>query len=111
MTKKQIYDRYMSTVNMTYTELFNWSKTKCSKYASLSRFPIMRNLRLLRKPFSKWNNRDKIDALRTISFINRMKGVKRGKIICGNKYSRRDIALLNWAYNPFKSSKSIKYPK
>ena len=89
---------------MTYTQLFNWSKSKCSREASLSREPIMNNLRLLRKSFKKWRLRDFDDAKRTINFLKRMKKVKKGKIACG-KYSKRDIALKNWAYDPFMKNK------
>jgi len=101
MPKKEIYDKYKRYVNMTYSQLFNWSKTNCSKEASLDRTPIMRNLRLLRKPFKKWKIKEEIDAKKTISFIARMKKVPRGDKICG-KYSKRDIALKNWAFDPFR---------
>ena len=101
MPKKEIYSKYKQTVNMSYSELFKWSKTNCSKQASLDRTPITRNLRLLRKPFNKWNLQDEIDANKTISFIARMRKVPSGQKVC-NKYSKRDIALKNWAYDPFK---------
>jgi hypothetical protein len=101
MSNKEVYDKYKRTVNMSYSELLTWSKTVCSRKASLDRSPIRRNLRLLGKPFSKWTKNDVSDANRTISFVARMRKVRGGRIVCG-KYSRRDISLKNWAFDPFK---------
>jgi|SRR6056297_97619 len=96
----KVYDKYKKKTNMTFTELLIWSKNPASKLASLDRSPIRRNLRLLKKPKSKWNVQDVEDANKTISFISRMKKVKKGKKVSG-KLSKRDISLLNWAYNPY----------
>ena len=101
MVKKEVYDKYKRVTNMTYSELFRWSKGRASILASVDRKPIMRNLRLLRKPFKKWTARDEADANKTIAFIARMKKVPRGKQVV-DKYTKRDIALKNWAFNPFK---------
>lgn len=100
-----VYDKYKSTVNMTFTELKIWSQNPASKLASQDRSPLSRNLRLLGKPKGKWNMRDVDDARKTISFISRMKKVKRGKKVKG-KLSKRDIALLNWGFDPFKAKNS-----
>jgi len=97
----KVYSKYKDKTNMTYTELLIWSKNPASKKASLDRSPIRRNLRLLKKPKSQWTTQDIRDANKTISFISRMRKVKSGKKI-ENKLSKRDIALLNWAYNPYK---------
>lgn len=105
MKRKDIMRRYFNTVNMSYKELLEWSKNPNSYLASLDRRPIKRNLKLLKKDVKEWRSEDFIDANRTISFIGRMKKVKRGgiRIRIGNKiYSRRDIALKNWAFDPFK---------
>jgi len=104
VTQKEIdgvYSKYKDKTNMTFTELLIWSKNPVSKLASLDRSPITRNLRLLKKPKSKWTIRDLVDANKTISFISRMKKVKSGKKIDG-KLSKRDISLLNWGYSPYK---------
>lgn len=101
MPRKEVYNKYKRTVNMTYTEFFNWSKTNASKFASLDRSPITRNLRLLRKPFKKWTLRDEIDAKKTIAFIARMKEVPNGKTHYKG-LSKKSIALRNWAYNDSK---------
>lgn len=98
---KKTYNRYKNLTNMTYTELLIWSRNPASRKASLDRQPIKRNLRLLKKNKSDWNLLDVKDANKTISFISRMKKVPRGKKVHKN-LSKRDISLLNWAYNPFK---------
>lgn len=97
----KVYRKYKQKSNMTYTELLIWSKNPASKLASLDRTPIIRNLRLLKKRKSFWTTKDIEDAKKTITFISRMKKVKRGKPVFKN-LSKRDISLLNWAYNPFK---------
>ena len=37
----EVYKKYHDTVNMSYSELEAWSKTECSKKASLDRGPIV----------------------------------------------------------------------
>ena len=97
----KVYKKYKRLINMSYIELLTWSKNKASRKASINRNPIRRNLRLLKKNKTDWNMRDVKDAKKTISFISRMKKVKRGQKVY-KELSKRDIALLNWAYNPFK---------
>jgi len=55
----KVYTKYHQTVNMSASELEEWSKNPCSKKASVSRAPIKRNLRLLRKKREDWT---KVDA-------------------------------------------------
>jgi len=103
----EVYSKYKSTVNMSYSSLKKWSESPCSKTASLSRGPIERNLRLLSKKKSEWTMSDVKSANRTISFVSRMKGMEQGKktnikkdgrqITCPSK---RDVSLMNWAYRP-----------
>lgn len=97
----RVYKKYKNSVNMSFMELTIWAKNPVSKKASLNREPIKRNLKLLSKKKSNWNLRDVREANKTISFIARMKKVKRGKIVDKN-LSKRDISLLNWGFNPFK---------
>lgn len=101
---ESVYDRYHDTVNMTYSELFRWSKTSCSYKASLDRSPIERNLILLHKKRSEWDIFDEKAAKRTISFVARMRGVYPGKRIVCKEYgfSKRDVSLVNWGYDPRK---------
>lgn len=94
-----VYRKYRANVNMTCGQLRSWSKSRCSKKASLSRKPIQRNLRLLCKPKSKWTARDVRDAKRTIAFNQRMKGVKAGEPAAKGCPSRRTISLKNWAWD------------
>lgn len=98
----KIYKEYKEETNMTYNELLKWSKNPCSKKASLSRDPIKRNLRLLKKNKSEWTKKDVEDAKRTINFINRMRGSEAGDEIKGCGVSKKTISLKNWAYNPNK---------
>jgi len=57
---------------MSYSELMNWSKTECSRKASLSRKPIERNLALLSKDKEDWTDKDLTEANKTIAFVARM---------------------------------------
>ncbi len=98
----EVFTKYKSIVNMSYSELEAWSNTECSKKASLDRSPITRNLRLLSKKKEDWTNADAEDANRTISFVSRMKGAEQGKPASEGCPSKRDISLKNWAYNPSK---------
>lgn len=93
------YNKYHSMVNMSYSELYAWSKTPCSKKASLSREPIRRNLRLLKKPREKWTMKDVRDANKTISYLSRAKKIKSKNIVDDCGLTRNEIALANWGYN------------
>lgn len=101
-TIDEVYAKYHDTVNMSYSELEAWSKTECSKKASLDRSPIERNLNLLSKKKSDWGAAEVKSANRTISFVSRMKGAEQGKPVSDGCPSKRDISLKNWAYNPSK---------
>lgn len=83
---------------MSYSELLKWSKTDCSKKASLDRKPIKRNLMLLYTPKSNWGKYQVREANKVISYLARAKKIKSSKVIC-NGYTRNEIALKNWAYN------------
>ncbi len=98
----EVYSKYKSVTNMGYAELEAWSKTECSKKASLDRSPIERNLRLLSKKKEDWTAKDVEDANRTISFVSRMKGAEQGEPAAEGCPSKRDISLKNWAYDPSK---------
>jgi hypothetical protein len=107
----EVYKKYHSTVNMSYSQLLDWSKKDISKQASLSRDPINNNLRLLGKNKDDWTDGDISLANNTIQFVSRMKGNARGNNIkIDGKdmgISARDVSLMNWAYNPNLSSRSI----
>jgi hypothetical protein len=104
INEESVYEKYHRYVNMTYTELLKWSNTKCSYKASLDRSPIERNLILLKKKKNDWTSLDEQQAKRTISFIARMRGMPSGKRIVCKEYglSKRDVSLLNWAFDPRK---------
>ena len=98
----EVYAKYHNTVNMSYSELEAWSKTDCSKLASLDRSPITRNLNLLSKKKSEWGATEVKSANKTISFVSRMKNMEQGQPVSDKCPSKRDISLKNWAYNPKK---------
>lgn len=98
----EVYAKYQDTVNMSFSELEAWSKTECSKLASLDRSPINRNLRLLSTKKADWGANEVKSANRTISFVSRMKNMEQGKPVNKTCPSKRDISLKNWAYNPNK---------
>jgi hypothetical protein len=99
----RVWDDYHDAVNMTASELETWAENPCSREASLTRAPIDRNLRLLRKPKREWDQRDIRDAKRTISFVARMSAGEQGDPVSDDcPLSRRDISLLNWAFDPRK---------
>ena len=96
-----VYSKYKKAVNMTYRELKIWSENPLSKKASLTREPIKRNLRLLKKNKNTWNLKDVKDANKTISYLARAKKIKSKNFIKG-KLTKNDIALRNWAFDRFK---------
>lgn len=98
----EVYAKYHDTVNMSFSELEAWSKSECSKLASLDRSPINRNLRLLKTKKEDWGANEVKAANRTISFVSRMKNMEQGKPVNKTCPSKRDISLKNWAYNPNK---------
>lgn len=111
--RDEVYSKYKDTVNMSASELERWSKNPCAKLASLDRSPITRNLRILRKNKGQWTPADVRDANRTISFVSRMRGMPKGTPVrvASEEYpngcpSKRDISLLNWAYDPRKTRKA-----
>lgn len=97
-----VYAKYHQTVNMSFGELERWSKTECSKTASLDRSPIERNLKLLSTKKEDWGANEVKSANRTISFVSRMKNMENGPEQSMGCPSKRDVSLRNWAYNPNK---------
>lgn len=97
----RVYRKYKKVTNMSYNEFLIWSKNPLSKKASLSREPIRRNLRLLKKNKSDWDLQDVKAANKTISYLARAKKIKSKNFIKG-KLTKNDIALRNWAYDKFK---------
>ncbi len=101
-----VYEEWSNHVNMTASDLQDWSKNPCSREASLDpKAVIKRNLRLLETPKSEWDEDDVSDAKRTISFISRMRGMRpdrprQGPHGCPSEWA---ISLLNWGFNPFDS--------
>jgi hypothetical protein len=101
-----VYSNWSQAVNMTASELREWSENPCSREASIDPVAVIkRNLRLLEKDKDEWERDDISDAKRTISFIARMRGAKPGQPRdgphgCPSKWA---ISLMNWSHNPFDS--------
>ena len=105
----EVFASYKKETNMSYSALKKWSETACSKRASLSRGPINRNLELLSTPKDKWTAKHITWANKTIAFNTRMLGMPRGKRLSEEcPWSKRDISLKNWAYDPGKTPESKK---
>lgn len=96
----EAYKRYHEEVNMGPEKLRAWAKNPCSSKASLSREPINRNLRILETPREEWTLATARSAMRTVSFVSRMKGSEQGKPAAKGCPSKRDISLRNWAFWP-----------
>ncbi|MGL5963789.1 MAG: hypothetical protein ACRCZ2_05270 [Fusobacteriaceae bacterium] len=103
----EVFKKYHESVNMSYSELERWYDNDLSKEASIGRTAINRNLNLLDKKKDEWTSRDISEANKTITFIARMSKAKQGQKVRvdgeDTNYSKRDISLMNWAYNPTKS--------
>lgn len=106
----EVYSEWDEHVNMTASELEQWSNNPCSREASKDpEAVIKRNLRLLTKNKDDWTENDIKDAKRTISFISRMRAnepdePRDGPHGCPSEWA---ISLLNWAFNPFNSVPDI----
>lgn len=99
----ETYEQYHKAVNMTYDQLQKWSENECSKKASLTREPIIRNLRLLQKEKKGWTQEDIRDAQKTIAYLSRARFVKSKKPISDEcKMNRNQAAMANWGYKSFK---------
>lgn len=105
----EVFKKYKEETNMSYSDLKEWADNKCSKRASLDNGPISRNLELLSKGKSSWTKKHVKWANKTISFNSRMKGMPRGKPLSQEcPWSKRDISLKNWAWDPGKTPKAKK---
>ena len=101
----EVYFKYKKETNMSYKELKAWSNHPCSKKASLSSGPIKRNLELLSTEKSSWTQKHITWANKTIAFNSRMREMPKGKPASKEcPWSKRDISLKNWAYDPNKKS-------
>lgn len=103
----EVYSKWNDHVNMTASDLEEWSEHPCSDKASIDpEAVITRNMSLLETNKSDWGTDEIKDAKRTISFISRMSDEENkpsepktgGPSGCPSKWA---ISLLNWAYNPF----------
>jgi hypothetical protein len=100
------YDAFQETVNMTASELRTWADSECSDLASENPGDVRgRVLSLLDTNKSEWGDDEFEAAGRVISFVSRMQGVEQGDPANDDCPSERDIALMNWGFDPTKSVK------
>lgn len=104
-TLDEVFSKYKKETNMSFKELKKWSEHPCSKEASLSSGPIKRNLELLSTEKESWTEKHITWANKTIAFNSRMREMPKGKPASKTcPWSKRDISLKNWAYDPNKKS-------
>lgn len=103
----EVYSEWQDTINMTDSEMTEWSNHPCADTASKDPQAVrQRNKMLLGTPKSEWDSEHIEAAKRTISFIERMRGQRPenpsegGVGTCPSEWA---VSLLNWAYNPFES--------
>ena len=94
------YKEFQDSVNMTLNQFKDWSRTECSRRASVDRKPIERVMHLLSTPKSEWGLKEFDEAGKVVSFIARMKGNAAGPPVPGCGMSKKTISLLNWGYDP-----------
>ena len=102
----EVYADWSDAVNMSASELQRWSGNPCSRQASVDASSVIkRNLRLLETNKEDWELDDVKDAKRTISFVERMSGMRPDDAGDGSHGCPSDwaISMLNWAHNPFDS--------
>ena len=96
----ETFKEYKASVNMSYSELKRWSETECSKKASIGRTAINRNLTLLSKKKADWTSANATEARKAIAYIARARKQPQGKNVSKDcPYSKKYIALKNWAYD------------
>ena len=96
--RDEVFKEYKDTVNMSYSELLEWSKNPKSKLASVNRDPINRNLKLLAKKKEDWTKNDLTEAKKVIAYKARAITEGKGVVTEETKpFGRNEIALRNWA--------------
>jgi len=96
----EAYSKFTDAVNMTASELRDWSDHACSDEASLNPDTVrQRVLNLLETPKEDWGDAEVDDAGQVSQFIARMRGMEQGDS-SGDCPSDRDISLMNWGYRP-----------
>ena len=96
--RDEVFKEYKDTINMSYSELLEWSKNPKSKLASVNRDPINRNLKLLAKKKEDWTENDLTEAKKVIAYKARAITEGKGVVTEETKpFGRNEIALRNWA--------------
>jgi len=94
------YSSFTDAVNMSPSDLRDWSDHDCSDKASVKPGEVrQRVIGLLETAKEDWGEQEVRDANRVISFVSRMRGMEQGD---GTEDcpSDRDISLMNWGYRP-----------
>jgi len=111
-----LYDEFHESINMTPEELRSWAAGDKRHFASTAtgQNSLDRIVQLVRKPRSKWTDRDLKFARKAINFNNRhLEQVVRahherggsggfGREVNRSGWSKRHIALRNWGHTPDK---------
>lgn len=110
----KIYNDWKNIVNVSAKELSDWKQNPFSRLASLKPIEVIdRNINLLETPRKKWTVTEYKNAVKTINFNTRhLAQSTPGKPISKKiPFSKRDIALINWAHLPEDriSKKDFKY--
>ena len=111
--RDKIYSDWQRWATLTAKELRAWKVSGLFRLASLKPEAVVdRNLRLLERKRSTWDTQDYRDAVKMINFNTRHTEAKEpGKpIIKDFPFSKRDVALINWAHRPSRiSAKDFKF--
>ena len=111
------YRLFKSKVNMTYKEMVDWKKNKCSRAASIKIDEVIdRVTRLLRKPKTTWTLKDFTNSKKVVSYISRATKIQDSLTPAKRKWGcmkgKNFYALRNWAYDREKEKRKLrKNPK
>lgn len=109
----QRHQIFKSKVNMSYKEMVDWKKNKCSRAASIKIDEVINRVtRLLKKPKQTWTFKDYNDSFKVISYISRATKIfdssTPAKRAWGCMKGKNFYALRNWAYDREKERKPRK---
>ena len=95
------YQQFIDGVNMTASEIRDWSDHECSDKASVEPAEVRQQvIRLLETPKEKWGHKEITEATRVSSFISRLQEVEPDDPAADGCPGDRNITLMNWGYTP-----------
>ena len=111
-SKKEVYEKWKSLVNMSESELQKFYDSAEGRIAGLSaetakelgihsgRESARWIMKMKKTPYTSWTPKAWEWAKRQISFISRMKGAKGDLYDDKGRKTRKHLALLIWGHNP-----------